>query len=91
VIELDCKKSLKLNIPFQYLTFFLDDDDELERIRTEFESGKMETSEIKKILIKILQNLLKEIQERRKNITDDDVKKFMDFSKNWWERKKEKN
>jgi hypothetical protein len=37
----------------------------------------MLTGEIKKILIKVLQKFVLDHQAQRKNITDDDVKKFL--------------
>ena len=37
----------------------------------------MLTGEIKKILIGLLQKFVKDHQEKRKNITDEDVKKFL--------------
>lgn len=42
-----------------------------------YSTGKMLTGEIKKILIKILQKMIADHQERRKKVTDDDVKKFL--------------
>jgi len=60
-----------IDVPFQYLTFFLEDDDELERIRTEYESGQLMTGEIKAICIKHLQTFVAEFQERRKAVSEE--------------------
>jgi len=61
----------KADVPFQYLTFFLEDDDELERIRHAYEKGEMMTGEIKQICIKQLQDYVAAFQERRKAVTEE--------------------
>ena len=60
-----------VDVPYQYLSFFLEDDDELERIRQDYESGRMMTGEIKAICIKHLQQFVAEFQERRKAVTEE--------------------
>lgn len=67
---------LAKDIPFQYLEYFLEDAEELMRIKKEYESGKMLTGEVKKILIQELQKLIGEFQERRKNVTQEVVEQF---------------
>lgn len=67
---------LAKDIPFQYLEYFLEDEEELGRIRREYESGRMLTGEVKKILIGELQTLIGEFQERRKGVTDEVVEQF---------------
>lgn len=68
---------VNVDVSFQYLRFFLDDDNELARIEREYSTGKMMTGELKKILIGILQKLVKDHQEARAKITDEVVKQFM--------------
>jgi len=68
---------ITVDIPFQYLTFFLDDDERLQQIKDDYTSGKMLTGEIKKILIETLQPIVAKHIERRKLVTDDVVKEFM--------------
>ncbi|MBW0502220.1 hypothetical protein O181_041935 [Austropuccinia psidii MF-1] len=67
-----------LDVPYQYLTFFEDSDKMLERIKLEYESGKMLTGELKSTCIKTLQKMIGDFQERKKQVTDDLVKQFMD-------------
>jgi len=67
-----------IDISFQYLSFFLDDDEKLEMIRDKYSSGQMLTGELKKELISVLQELVRNHQEMRKTITDDIVKQFME-------------
>ncbi|KAI9881540.1 MAG: hypothetical protein M1830_000103 [Pleopsidium flavum] len=67
----------KEDISFQYLTFFLEDDEELERIRVAYEKGEMLTGELKAICIKELQTFVRGFQERRKKVTDEIRDEFM--------------
>jgi len=67
----------KEDISFHYLTFFLEDDEELERIRLAYESGEMLTGELKAICIKELQTFVRGFQERRKKVTDKIRDEFM--------------
>ena len=66
-----------VDVSFQYLRFFLEDDDELERIRVEYESGRLLTGELKAICIKELQKYVAAFQERRGQVTDETVDVFM--------------
>jgi tryptophanyl-tRNA synthetase len=58
-----------VDIPFQYLRFFLDDDAELERIRAAYEAGTMETGELKQICTRELQAYVSAFRERRRAVT----------------------
>jgi len=65
------------DISYQYLTFFLEDDEELEDIRKKYTAGEMLSGEIKAKLISVLTPIVQQFQERRSQITDEDVKEFM--------------
>ena len=45
--------NLEVDVPWKYLNFFLDDDEELSRIGEAYASGKMLTGEVKKRLIEV--------------------------------------
>ncbi|XP_049782576.1 tryptophan--tRNA ligase, cytoplasmic [Schistocerca cancellata] len=66
-----------IDISYQYLRFFLDDDEKLKKIREDYTSGAMLTGELKKELIDVLQTLVAEHQARRAQITDEVVHRFM--------------
>jgi tryptophanyl-tRNA synthetase len=66
-----------VDVPFQYLTFFLEDDKELEQIRLDYSSGKMLTGEVKARLITLVQGMVAEHQAARLLVTDDVVERFM--------------
>ncbi|CAD5123883.1 DgyrCDS12190 [Dimorphilus gyrociliatus] len=70
-----------VDISYKYLTFFLEDDEELEQIRQDYSSGKLLTGELKQKTIKIIQGIVADHQERRKNVTDEVVKEFMSIRK----------
>lgn len=66
-----------VDVAYQYLRFFLEDDEELEKIRVAYESGEMLTGDLKAICIKELQTYVAAFQERRAKVDDEAVKLFM--------------
>ncbi|XP_075222776.1 tryptophanyl-tRNA synthetase [Lycorma delicatula] len=66
-----------VDISYQYLTFFLEDDDKLHKIKEDYESGALLTGELKKMLIERVQPIIAEHQKRRATITDEVVKRVM--------------
>lgn len=66
-----------VDVPFQYLTFFMEDDKELERIRDAYEKGEMQTGEMKMACTKELQAYVSGFRERREAVTEEVRKKFM--------------
>jgi tryptophanyl-tRNA synthetase len=68
---------LDVDIPYQWLRFFLEDDDELEQIRQDYGAGRMMSGEVKAKLIEVLSGMNTAHQERRAAATDDVVRSFM--------------
>ncbi|CAO1602904.1 MAG: hypothetical protein LQ349_002507 [Xanthoria aureola] len=66
-----------VDVPFQYLTFFMEDDDELERIRLEYEEGRMQSGEMKMACTKELQAYVGGFRDRRKAVTEEIRREFM--------------
>ncbi|XP_054165407.1 tryptophan--tRNA ligase, cytoplasmic-like [Oppia nitens] len=66
-----------IDIAFQYLKFFLEDDNRLEQYRTDYSSGQLLTGDLKKELIGIIQKIVSQHQENRKKVTDEMVDQFM--------------
>ncbi|GIX71805.1 tryptophan--tRNA ligase, cytoplasmic [Caerostris extrusa] len=66
-----------IDISFQYLRFFLEDDEKLEKIRKDYTSGELLTGFLKKELITILQKVVADHQQKRKEINDTVLKQFM--------------
>lgn len=66
-----------IDVSYQLLKFFLEDDDELKRIQESYSSGKLLTGEIKKIAIETVTPIVLQHQESRKKVTDDVLNQFM--------------
>lgn len=69
--------NLAVDIPFQYLRFFLPDDSDLQTIATEYGAGRMLTGQVKQRCIDVLGDFVAEFQARREAVTDDVVDEFM--------------
>mmetsp|Transcript_24278 Transcript_24278/g.50462 ORF Transcript_24278/g.50462 Transcript_24278/m.50462 type:complete len:689 (-) Transcript_24278:151-2217(-) len=70
----------EIDVAYQWLRFFLEDDEELEKIGKDYSSGSGEywsTGKVKDRLIAVLQKLVAEHQARRAKITDEEVRKWM--------------
>jgi tryptophanyl-tRNA synthetase len=66
-----------IDISYQYLSFFLEDDVKLQDIREKYTKGEMLTGELKKELIGIVQTIVADHQTKRAAVTDEQVKQFM--------------
>lgn len=67
-----------VDVSFQYLRFFLEDDAELAQIESDYKAGILSTSDLKDKCITIVQALVKGVQDIRRTVTDDVVASFMD-------------
>ncbi|KAG2364941.1 hypothetical protein BDR07DRAFT_1481945 [Suillus spraguei] len=70
-----------VDVAYQYLSFFLDDDEELEKIGEDYRAGRLLTGQLKARCIQMLQEFVKVFQERKAKITDEDVNAFMDSNR----------
>lgn len=68
---------MTVDIAYQYLKFFLEDDERLAEIGDKYEKGKMLTGEVKKELIKVVQKFIADHQEGRKKITMEVIEQFL--------------
>ncbi|KAI9843480.1 MAG: tryptophan--tRNA ligase [Sclerophora amabilis] len=66
-----------VDVSYQYLSFFSDDDDELEAVRQSYVKGDLLTGELKKKCIVKLQEFVKGFQERRQAVTEELLDEFM--------------
>ncbi|GMH95120.1 hypothetical protein TrST_g3253 [Triparma strigata] len=76
--------NLEMDVSYQWLRFFLDDDAELEKIGKDYGSGSGEfwaTGMVKNRLIGILQEMVKKHQERRAKVTNEVVREWMEERK----------
>jgi len=65
-----------IDVPYQWLTFFEEDDKKLNQIREDYKNGKLLTGEIKNILIEKLNSFLKEHQKKREKAKSE-IDKFI--------------
>ncbi|KAF9457232.1 tryptophanyl-tRNA synthetase [Collybia nuda] len=72
---------IDVDVSYQYLTFFLEDDSELERLGKDYQAGRLLTGQLKARCIELLQDFVGDFQERKAKVTDDDVTAFMDPSR----------
>jgi tryptophanyl-tRNA synthetase len=72
-----------VDVSFQYISFFIEDDDELQKIYDSYKSGELLTGDLKKIAIEILQKFIAEFQAARAKVSDEDVEHFADTSRKY--------
>lgn len=70
-----------VDVPFQLLRFFLEDDDKLEAVRVAYKKGEMLTGEMKKLAIETISPIVEEHQRQRKLVTEEVLDKFMTLRK----------
>ncbi|PHH84682.1 hypothetical protein CDD83_1551 [Cordyceps sp. RAO-2017] len=66
-----------VDVSYQYLQFFLENDEELAKIKADYSSGKLLTGELKAMCIEHLQKYVSGFQERRSRVTEAVVDEFM--------------
>ncbi|KAK3663917.1 tryptophan--tRNA ligase [Elasticomyces elasticus] len=66
-----------VDVAFTYLSYFLEDDDELEGLAEGYRKGEILTGEMKKRCIIELQKFVQDFQERRKGVSDETMRAYM--------------
>jgi len=72
---------LTKDVPMEYLTFFLEDQDRLEKIRVAYGSGQMLSGEVKAILADVLIDKVTALQRARAMVSEDVVDAFLSIRK----------
>ncbi|CAD25963.1 TRYPTOPHANYL tRNA SYNTHETASE [Encephalitozoon cuniculi GB-M1] len=72
---------IDVDVPFEYLKYFLDDDQELEKYRSGYIKGEITSKEMKEKCVVVIQEFVSRYQESRKRVTDDDLRAFIDINK----------
>lgn len=70
--------NIKVDICYQYLTYFLESDDELKRIATEYTNGTMLSGDLKTITANLISELVGDLQQKRNALTEQDIKTYFD-------------
>ncbi|KAK4269903.1 hypothetical protein QN277_023000 [Acacia crassicarpa] len=69
--------NLEVDIPIKYLSFFLEDDAELEHLKKEYGAGRLLTGEVKQRLTQVLTELVERHRRARAAVTEEMVDAFM--------------
>ncbi|EPX74478.1 tryptophan-tRNA ligase Wrs1 [Schizosaccharomyces octosporus yFS286] len=70
-----------VDVAYQYLSFFLDDDAKLQELHDNYKSGTLLTGQLKAECIKILQEVVSNFQEARGKVDEATLNLFMDGSR----------
>ncbi|KAG6903178.1 tryptophan--tRNA ligase [Termitomyces sp. Mi166 len=71
----------EVDVSYQYLRFFLEDDAELEQLGKDYRAGTLLTGQLKAKCIGQLQKFVADFQERKAKVTDKDIDEFMDATR----------
>ncbi|PWN34215.1 tryptophanyl-tRNA synthetase [Meira miltonrushii] len=67
-----------VDVAYQYMLFFVDDDEEMAELARQYRAGELLSGEMKDRAVAVLQQIVGAFQERRAKVTDDLVNQFMD-------------
>jgi tryptophanyl-tRNA synthetase len=68
---------IEIDVAYQWLTFFLEDDAELKQLGEDYAAGRVMTSHVKGKLTEVLTEMVEMHQSNRKTVTMDVVRAFM--------------
>lgn len=71
------------DISFQYLKYFMDSDEQILKIKEDYEKGIILTGELKAICIKEINLFLEKWQSKRAKITKEVIEEFQSLNKNF--------
>ena len=69
--------NLSVDVPWAWLQYWMDDDEELARIGADYSAGRMLTGEVKQKLIETLIPIVERHQRNRAAVTDATMAEFM--------------
>ncbi|CAH1760599.1 17744_t:CDS:2 [Entrophospora sp. SA101] len=70
-----------IDVAYQYLRVFLNNDEELDNLYKTYKSGELMTNELKAVCIKVIQEFVGDFQKRKSEISDELVRQFMDSNR----------
>jgi tryptophanyl-tRNA synthetase len=73
-----------IDVPYQYLAYFEDDDDKLLKLADGYRKGEILTGEMKKECVTLMQKYVKGFQEARSKVTDEVLDEFLRPRKLEW-------
>jgi len=69
--------NLDVDIPYIFLKFFLEDNEQLKKIGQDYHSGNLLTGEVKQICAQVINHVIKEHKENRARVTNQTVLEYM--------------
>ncbi|ELQ76384.1 Cytoplasmic tryptophanyl-tRNA synthetase, partial [Trachipleistophora hominis] len=72
------------DVSYQYLRFFMEDEDKLQSVADKYKKGEMSSMEMKDLCIEELQKFVRTYRKRRDRVSDEDVAKFMGCDKDFY-------
>lgn len=73
-----------IDVPYQYLTYFEDDDEKIAKLAEGYRKGDILTGEMKKACIDIMSDYVRNFQAARAKVTDEMLEEFMTPRKLEW-------
>ena len=73
--------NLDIDVAYQYLRFFMEDENEYQEIGRKYQKGELLTGEVKAKAIEVIQKVVAEHQANRAKVTDEIIKDFMSRKK----------
>ena len=72
---------IKIDICYQYLTYFLESDEELRKIAEKYTEGTMLSGELKELTAKLISGVIGNHQKAKAQITDEIVDEFFNWDR----------
>jgi tryptophanyl-tRNA synthetase len=73
-----------IDVPYQYLSYFEDDDEKLKKFAEEYRTGEMLTGDMKKECITMMCAYVKKFQDARAKVTDEVLESYLQPRKLEW-------
>ena len=73
--------NLEVDVSYQWLLYFLDDDEELQKIAKEYSAGTMSTGQIKKKVSDVVCELISKHQNERDKVTNEVLRHYFNRSR----------
>jgi tryptophanyl-tRNA synthetase len=73
-----------IDVPYQYITYFEDDDEKLKKLADDYRKGELMTGDMKKECINIMIQYVRKFQEARAKVTDEVLDSYLKPRKLEW-------
>lgn len=73
--------NIGIDISYQYLTFFLESDEELRNIAERYTQGELLSNQLKTLTANLISDIIREHQQRKSEITEDVLLEFFNYNR----------